>query len=134
MAEFINTVDIIGDDALTDSIIDRSITEYRDDSLTNIGIYAFNRCSKLTTIDFPSISSMGSSQFSGCSALATIILRNNTLVTLGGVNWLSDTPIRKGTGYIYVPAALVDSYKSATNWSSYAAQIRAIEDYPDVCD
>jgi hypothetical protein len=28
---------------------------------------------------------------------------------------------------------LVDSYKTATNWSKYATQIRAIEDYPDIC-
>ena len=26
-------------------------------------------------------------------------------------------------------AALVDSYKAATNWSTYADQIRALEDY-----
>lgn len=42
------------------------------------------------------------------------------------------TPMKSGTGYIYVPAALVDSYKAATNWSTYADQIRAIEDYPDI--
>ena len=38
-------------------------------------------------------------------------------------------PIASGAGYIYVPAALVDSYKVATNWSTYAAQFRALEDY-----
>ena len=36
------------------------------------------------------------------------------------------------TGYIYVPRALVNSYKAATNWSTFASQIRAIEDYPDI--
>jgi hypothetical protein len=39
------------------------------------------------------------------------------------------TRIEKGTGYIYVPADLVDSYKAATNWSTFAAQFRALEDY-----
>ena len=34
--------------------------------------------------------------------------------------------------YVYVPKALVGAYKSATNWSTYANQIRAIEDYPDI--
>jgi hypothetical protein len=47
-------------------------------------------------------------------------------------NIFASTPIASGTGYIYVPAALVDSYKGATNWSTYAAQIRAIEDYPEI--
>ena len=32
----------------------------------------------------------------------------------------------------YVPTSLVDTYKSATNWSTYAEQIRAIEDYPEI--
>lgn len=34
-----------------------------------------------------------------------------------------------GTGYIYVPRALVDTYKAATNWSTIADQFRALEDY-----
>lgn len=36
-------------------------------------------------------------------------------------------------GYIYVPAALIDEYKTATNWATFADQFRAIEDYPDIC-
>lgn len=32
----------------------------------------------------------------------------------------------------YVPTSLVEEYKSATNWSIYAEQIRAIEDYPEI--
>jgi hypothetical protein len=39
------------------------------------------------------------------------------------------TKIASGTGYIYVPAARVNNYKSATYWKDYAAQIRALEDY-----
>lgn len=35
---------------------------------------------------------------------------------------------------VYVPALLVDSYKSATNWSEMADQIFAIEDYPEICE
>ena len=39
------------------------------------------------------------------------------------------TPIKSGNGYIYVPFALIEQYKAATNWSTYAAQFRALEDY-----
>ena len=31
MAEFINTIDVVGDEALADSIIERTITEFKDD-------------------------------------------------------------------------------------------------------
>jgi hypothetical protein len=34
---------------------------------------------------------------------------------------------------IYVPRELVDAYKVATNWSTHADNIRAIEDYPEIC-
>lgn len=41
----------------------------------------------------------------------------------------SGTPIASGKGYIYVPRTLVDSYKAANGWSTYASQFRALEDY-----
>ena len=67
------------------------------------------------------------------SAIDTVIVRGTTVAKLGTNNVFSKTPLESGNGYIYVPAALVDSYKSATNWSVFADQIRAIEDYPDIC-
>ena len=177
MIDFVNTVDSVGDEALTNSIIDRSITEIRDNRVTSIGISAFQSCYNLTTADFPASTSIGSSAFQSCSkltaayfpaaasigndaftscrkmtkadfpaatsignsafescaALKTLILRSGTMATLGNTNAFYETPISSGTGYIYVPAALVDSYKAASNWSTYANQIRAIENYPEIC-
>ena len=62
-------------------------------------------------------------------ALIALILRSETMATLAGTNALSSTPIASGTGYIYVPSALIEDYKVATNWSTYADQFRALEDY-----
>lgn len=132
MAEFINTVDVIGDDALTDSIICRTVTEYKDDSITVIGDKAFVECSNLEVVDTPLLNNIKYLAFDKCSILAVLILRNNGVCTLGS-DVFRNTPIKSGTGYIYVPSALVDSYKSATNWSAFGDQIRAIEDYPDIC-
>lgn len=152
---FTNTVEIVGDEALTNSIIDRSITELHDNISTSIGQYALRGCAALTNVNFPSVTStgmasmyqctalekadfastvaFGNNTFYGCSALKALILRNADAVSTLTGN-LSGTPIASGTGYIYVPAALVDTYKAASGWSTYAAQIRAIEDYPEVCD
>ena len=99
----------------------------------SIDAFAFYRCSALTTADFPAVTSVGENAFKSCSKLTTLILRSGTMVTLSNMNAFSSTPIASGTGYIYVPAALVDSYKAASNWSTYANQIRAIEDYPEIC-
>ena len=155
MSDFVNTVDSVGDEALTNSIIDRSITEIRDNCVTSIGNYAFQSCSALTTADFPAATSIGNdaftscrkmtkadfpaatsignSAFESCAALKTLILRSGTMATLGNTNAFYETPISSGTGYIYVPAALVDSYKADGKWSTYANKIRAIEDYPEIC-
>ena len=95
--------------------------------------YAFSGCSALTTIDFPAVTSISSNAFKSCKSLTAIILRSGTMATLGNTNAFSGMPISGGTGYVYVPSALVDSYKTANNWSTYASQIRAIEDYPEIC-
>ena len=133
MSVFVNTVDSIGDEALTSSIIDRSITEILDSYATSIVNGAFYGCSKLTKADFSAVTSIGTQSFQSCTSLTTLILRSETMATLGGTNAFGSMPIASGTGYIYVPSALVDSYKAASNWSTYANQIRAIEDYPEIC-
>lgn len=95
---------------------------------------AMESCSALTYVDLPICKRIDAKGFNKCSSLETLILRkSDAICTLANVSAFTGTPIASGTGFIYVPKALVDSYKSATNWSTYAAQFRAIEDYPDIC-
>lgn len=125
--------------------------------VTTIGQHGFNSCSALERVEFPKltallpgdnftycyalkyadlglVSNLPSWGLANCKILETVILRKeNSICTLQATNALSGTPIANGTGYVYVPSALVDSYKTATNWSTYASQIRAIEDYPEIC-
>ena len=97
---------------------------------TSIDEYAFSGCSSLASADFPAATSIGGFAFGGCSNLTSLILRVTTQVcTLSNTNAFNNTPIKSGTGYIYVPAALIDSYKTATNWTTYANQFRALESY-----
>lgn len=96
---------------------------------TSLSSNLFEYCSTLTIADFPVATSIGSYVFRNCSELTTVILRSETMANLGGTNAFTSTPIASGTGYIYVPAALIEDYKAATNWSTYAAQFRALEDY-----
>lgn len=220
MSEFINTIDVLGDDAVIDSIIQRDITEFADNTVqtfgdcsfygcteltsvdapacTEVRSNAFNKCTALTKINLPALTTVyaaafgictslesvelplvrnfsGGGQFQDCTALKSLklplwesgttgyefrrcsalvsadffkaksfrgqtfldctalkslILRNTEAVcSLGNVNVLQSTPIADGAGYVYVPKTLVDSYKAATNWSTYADQFRALEDY-----
>ena len=144
------------DNTVIDALIERTLSgAYSNDRITTIGNYAFYRtnitsldcpnvtsmkegacyyCKNLETINFPKLKNMGVSAFLNCTKLVTVILREvDGICTLGSTDIFKNTPIESGTGYVYVPAALVDSYKAATNWTVYADQIRAIEDYPGIC-
>lgn len=157
MSTFVNTVDVVGDEALTNSIIDHSITELSDNILTSIGSYKFYECSQLKTVNFKNVKEVGmcafyycralekadfsscvtfkNNSFAACSAMTALILRNEAISTISGTPFAAGCTIKNGgTGFVYVPAALVDSYKAASGWSFVASQIRAIEDYPEICD
>lgn len=95
--------------------------------------YAFRNCKALIKLDVgKSVALLDSHALYGCSALGTLILRSEQVANLGSLA-ISGTGIANGTGYVYVKRAVVDDYKSNSKWSAYAAQIRAIEDYPDIC-
>ena len=101
--------------------------------VTKIGSYGFANCSFLYNIDLPAVTSIGANAFTYCDVLQIVILRSASMCTLSAANAFSSTPIKDGRGYIYVPRALVDTYKVNSVWSTYANQFRAIEDYPDIC-
>ena len=98
---------------------------------------AFNSCYLLEKVDFHALTKIASdiSCFGTCLALKTVILRSPEVITLNKgysyVSWWKD--IGTNGGNIYVPKNLVDAYKSATNWNTYADYFRAIEDYPEIC-
>lgn len=90
----------------------------------------FRGCTALKIADFWAVTSMGAYEFESCSALTAVILRSETGATLSNTNAFNNTPIASGTGYFYVPAAVIDEkYRNGTNWSTYAARFRALEDY-----
>lgn len=102
--------------------------------VASVATQAMESCSALTYVDLPICKSIAAKGFNKCSSLETLILRkSDAICTLANVSAFTSTPIESGTGYVYVPSARIESYKTATNWSTYAAQIRAIEDYPEIC-
>lgn len=84
---------------------------------TNHG--SFVNCSSLEFIDLPKCSYLNNATFQGCSSLKIIILRHNVRIYLENVAAFANTPFRNGEGgTIYVPQALVENYKTATNWNA----------------
>ena len=92
------------------------------DSVTSILQQAFSRCYSLSSITIPdSVASIASSTFYNCYSVAFYDFSNHTSVpTLAGTNAFSNIP---ADCQIRVPASLVDAWKAATNWSTYADHI-----------
>ena len=103
-------------------------------NVTRIGYSSFYDCKSLVRVDVgvKQRNTLRRDTFNGCSALETCILRADAFLPMDNTSAFKGTPIESGTGYIYVPSALVDQYKAATNWTVYADQIRAIEDYSEI--
>ena len=94
---------------------------------TTLGSSAFAACKKLKKIKIPVCKTIEKSVFSECSALEEIFLGGVTVVpSLINSNALNGTP---DTMKIIVPDALVDSFKTATNWSTYAGRIIGVSEY-----
>lgn len=109
-----------------------ALTEIVLPSVTSIAAFAFQNCPALTKVDLHKVASLQSNTFTNTN-LSTLILRKTDGITSNGSTAVfNNTPISKGAGYIYVPAELVAEYKAAANWKTYAAQIRAIEDFPEI--
>ena len=98
-------------------------------------------CRNLTFVDLPKTTNIAAGTFNEDYILKTIILRNTNLVTLANVNAFNKcyhilgatdstyNPTGAKDGFIYVPKALIETYKVATNWVTFASQFRALEDY-----
>ena len=76
MSEFINTVDVIGDEELCNRIISRTVTEYKDNGVTSIGGFAFRDCTGLTSVDIPAVTSIGEYAFYNCTSLPSITFKS----------------------------------------------------------
>lgn len=190
MSKFISTVELIGDSALTDSIIDRSITEIEDKLVTKLRSSVLAGCASLTSVVFESVQTIGANAFSGCPSLKSASLPNLTsesgrafqdcsalenvylpkVQAIGGNSFwgcrslktldlpsvtvlytycfylcpLTTLILRSptvcvmqtagtvpGSAKVYVPAALVNEYKAATNWSAISGNILALEEWTD---
>lgn len=115
----------------------------------------FRNCTSLRRVVLPAMKNVGSTLFGGCSnleyvelgegavtaylnafnncpALTAVVIRAGKVCN-GVMAGFQNTPVSQGTGYIYVPAELVEAYKTANYWSAHASQFRAIEDYPEIC-
>ena len=113
-------------------------------NLTRVRENLFTNCVSIKKLDFPSVTQIGYAAIYNNYSLVAVILRAESVCDLtsstvfkycyhflGTVN-TTYNPEGLKDGYIYVPKNLIEQYKVATNWATYADQFRAIEDYPEI--
>lgn len=148
MSEFINTIDELGDEVVLSSIINGTITEFKDNVLTEVGSYAFYKIeNSLTKVVLPNVKTIGSSAFEYCrnlsyvdlgnvtkleqnafyqvTGLRHLIIRTNTVCDIFNTYTLNGSTMYK----LYVPRALFEEYKAHSVWKSFSYYMRILEDY-----
>ncbi len=105
-----------------------SLTDVSFPVATKVGQYAFYGCTELRSAIFPCAKEIDAEAFRNCTSLEALILQNTEVATLFGTTVFTGTPIASGAGVLYVPDELVNRYKTATNWSKFADQIKPISE------
>lgn len=138
-------------DNLAVKILNKTITEITSKDLegvTVIDYYAFRYCENLTKVEFhEGLTSIGINAFVACSSLKTVIMPNSlayinqnafksctamqeydfskctSVPSLLNISAFGEIP---STCVMKIPAALIDEWKAATNWSEYASYMVAV--------
>ena len=121
-----------------------SIPQLDTSKVTNMS-YFFKRCYKLPFIDLTyyniSSTSYSANMCDECYSLKAFVIRSfgtqyvlnsnsfSKCVHILGITNSTYNPNGDKDGYIYVPRDMIETLSSATNWSTIATQLRALEDY-----
>lgn len=136
-----------------------SFEEIEFRNLTRVNANDFIGCNKLKKLYIPKVSFNGNTCISSTSleyvcvkaenyfASNSLSVKSNLVMKIIIINYISKVvpctslanfpnyALTEGDCYIYVPRDLLESYKIATNWSTYADRFRAIEDYKnEICE
>lgn len=102
---------------------------YFPELITANGGNSFKDCQLLNTLELDKIEKISGSNFVRCYELVNLVIRSNIVCNLTNTIPTTNTHIADGTANIYVPDNLVELYKAATNWSTYADMIKPISQY-----
>lgn len=99
--------------------------------VTALPVNAF-RGTAIRTADFAAVTNINRTAFTDCQTLETLIIRTPSVCVISDISVaLRGSKIASGTGYIYVPDNLVDSYKADSNWAALSAKIKGISEYSE---
>lgn len=101
-------------------------------NVTTVGSFAFRGCASLTYASLPNAIEINPNAFANCFHLMSLYLTGASLCKLYNSNAFSYNPIggylsfTSAYGSIYVPASLLTSYQTATNWTYFSSRFVGI--------
>jgi len=106
-----------------------SLSSVHMPSLNIVGSNMFRECSNLREISLPNATWLNTYAFLECINLESVYLLGSSIANVS-TNTFSGTPLTNSSylgrfGSVYVPASLVDAYKTHSTWSDYADRITA---------
>lgn len=128
----LNNCTSISNSALRDC---QTLEEFVGPKVTFVGSNCFTNCFALESVRIGEQASgsatIESGAFTNCYALETLVLPFDTVCVLNSTTAFNNTPMAStqytgNYGKIYVPASLINAYRSASNWSMYAARFAPI--------
>lgn len=127
MGGYINTRDVIGEQATLDALVAHTrLSEFVDTDVRSLRSRAFEGNTILERIVLPNLDSIQTMSFRNCTGLKYIEVGGNkdSVTSLYGTNAFSGA----GRWIALVPDALVSDYRNANNWSVFADRIYGIND------
>lgn len=99
------------------AVIERTIESIKTD-VNIVGDYAFYKCTKLTVCELTNATVIRPCAFNECTKMNKLVIRTASVCGLSYTNVLASTPFGSGRsgGTLYVPEALIDSYKAHGTW------------------
>lgn len=94
-----------------------TLTEISIPKCEYIGVLAFDACSNLSTITLEKCQTIAGGAFSRCVNLVSVYLLNSIMCSLLSSTAFKSTPIASGSGKVYIPLSLYNSYYNDSVWS-----------------
>jgi hypothetical protein len=131
--------------SVTRMLLKGTITEYSSDTLINVGRSAFDKCSALTSVSLPSVTSVAVLGFYGCNKLISVNLPlvgridNSAFSSCSSLQIvrLPSAPPTLGSSVFefvptsckfYIPTGSLGSYQADANWSALTSKYSFVEE------
>ena len=114
---------------LLKEIVEGTVEDINDSTLTILRSNCLQACRNLMSAKFTALLKIAAQAFYSCTKLYTLILDTDDMVFLENINAFQFTPIGMGTGNIYVPDALLATYRDDETWGHFYSQILPLSHY-----